>query len=170
MHERTEKRIAAQAAKTLTMMCVRNTFLEDLHAGISPVSKTGDYTDVKVIDGEGREIPWNDLSRLDDDEMKRLMKQIVNRVYTFFMRGEDPRYQAAIDRWRGPISRWDEPSRNWMTGFGMNQVNCQTKIPCLSRTKPGAVKSQAGRKTLRPHCQISSSGARHPGPYLPGHP
>src|ERR1700737_3481185 len=99
MHEKTEKRIAAKFAKTLTMMCVRNTFLEHLHEGISPVSKTGDYSDVKVIDGEGREIPWNDLSRLNDDEMKRLMKQIVNRFYTYFIRAEDPRYQAAVDRW-----------------------------------------------------------------------
>ena len=109
MHEKTEERIAAQLAKTITMMCVRNTFLEELHAGKWPVSTKGDYTDVKVIDGEGREIPWNELSRLNDDEMKKLMKQIVNRVYTFFMRAEDPRYQAAVDRWSGPISRWDEP-------------------------------------------------------------
>ena len=123
MHEKTEKRIAAQAAKTLTMMCVRNTFLEELHMGTSPVSKTGDYSDVKVVDGEGREIPWNELSRIDDDEMKKLMKQIVNRVYTFFMRDEDPRFQAAVERWSGPASRWDEPEPELDEGFGMNQGN-----------------------------------------------
>lgn len=34
----------------LAVMEVRNnTELEDLHAGISPSSKTGDYTDVKVV-------------------------------------------------------------------------------------------------------------------------
>lgn len=34
----------------LAVMGVRNnTELEDLHAGISPSSKTGDYTDVKVV-------------------------------------------------------------------------------------------------------------------------
>ena len=53
-----EKRIAAKLAKTLAMLCVRNTALEGLHAGTTPVSKTGDYSDVVVIDAEGREIPW----------------------------------------------------------------------------------------------------------------
>ena len=42
----------------LAVMGVRNnTELEDLHAGISPSSKTGDYTDVKVVTPYG-EIKW----------------------------------------------------------------------------------------------------------------
>jgi len=121
MHEKTEKRIAAQIAKTLTMMCVRNTFLEDLHAGKCPISKTGDYTDVKVIDGEGREIPWNELSRLNDAEMKTLMKQIVNRVYTYFIRAEDSRFQASVEKWGAVVDRWDEPEPELDEGFGMNK-------------------------------------------------
>ncbi len=121
MREKTEKRIAAQIAKTLTMMCVRNTFLEDLHTGVFPVSRTGDYSDVKVVDGEGREIPWNELSRLNDLEMKTLMKQIVNRVYTYFIRAEDPRFQASVEKWSGSASRWDEPEPELDEGFGMNK-------------------------------------------------
>ena len=61
--------------------CVRNTFLEDLHAGTSPSSKTGDFSDVKVVTPYG-EIPWNHLSRLSDEEMKKLMKEFVNKVYS----------------------------------------------------------------------------------------
>ena len=106
MHKKTEKRIAAQIAKTLTMMCVRNTFLEDLHAGKFPASKTGDYSDVKVIDGEGREIAWNELSRLNDDEMKVLIKQIANRVYTYFIRAEDPRFQISVEKWGAAAAHW----------------------------------------------------------------
>jgi len=35
-------------AKYLAQQCFRNTMLEDLHAGITPSSQTGDYTDVVV--------------------------------------------------------------------------------------------------------------------------
>ncbi len=123
MHEKTEKRIAAQIAKSLTMMCVRNTFLEDLHAGKVPFSKTGDYSDVKVIDGEGQEIAWNDLARLSNDEMKTLMKQIVNRIYTYFIRADDPRFQASVEKWSAVAARWDEPEPELDKNFGMNLDN-----------------------------------------------
>jgi hypothetical protein len=44
-----EKSLAAALAKAIVALCVRNTFLEDLHAGTTPSSKTGDYLDVKVV-------------------------------------------------------------------------------------------------------------------------
>ena len=53
--------------------CVRRGYLEKLHDGFTPVTRTGDYSDVKVIDAEGREIPWNQVSRIDQDEMKTLI-------------------------------------------------------------------------------------------------
>lgn len=56
MNAADEKRIAAKMAKTLAMMCVRNTGIETLHAGIVPVTHAGDYSDVRVIDADGREI------------------------------------------------------------------------------------------------------------------
>jgi hypothetical protein len=40
--------VMKRLAKHLTQQCFRNTFLEDLHAGITPDSKTGDYTDILV--------------------------------------------------------------------------------------------------------------------------
>ena len=40
------------------MMCFRNTVIEDFHGGIAPVSHTGDFSDVVVIDANGRRIPW----------------------------------------------------------------------------------------------------------------
>ena len=52
-----------EAAIALVQRCVRNTQLEDLHAGIFPASQSGDYDDVKVISPYG-EIPWNGLSRI----------------------------------------------------------------------------------------------------------
>lgn len=95
--------------------------LEDLHAGKFPASKTGDYSDVKVIDGEGREIAWNELSRLNNDEMKVLIKQIVNRVYTYFIRADDPRFQISVEKWGAAAVHWDEPEPELDESFGMNR-------------------------------------------------
>lgn len=42
MRKKDEERIAAKLAKVMAVMCVRNTKLENLHAGLVPVTKTGD--------------------------------------------------------------------------------------------------------------------------------
>lgn len=57
-------------ALKMAVSCVRNTIIENYHAGISPRSKIGDYSDVKVITPYG-EIAWNELSRISDDEMMK---------------------------------------------------------------------------------------------------
>ncbi len=62
---------AEKFATILAFHCVRNSYLEDLHAGMFPSSQTGDYTDVKVVSPYG-EIAWNRLGRISDEEMKRL--------------------------------------------------------------------------------------------------
>lgn len=56
-----------------------NTDLEELHAGITPSPKTGDYSDVKVITPYG-EIEWNRLSRISDKEMRSLMLSIEQAI------------------------------------------------------------------------------------------
>ena len=109
MNRNDEKRIAATLAKSLTMMCVRNTGLETLHAGMVPVTHAGDYSDVRVIDADGHEIPWNEVSHLDQDEMRALMKEIVNRIYTFNLLIDDPEFQDRLDRWTRFANLWDEP-------------------------------------------------------------
>lgn len=88
-------------ALALVETCVRNTQLEDLHAGIVPQSKTGDFSDVKVVMPFG-EIPWTDLSRISDPEMKTLMIEIVDRVFTFLHYPED---LARL----GPAVNWNRP-------------------------------------------------------------
>ena len=109
MHPKTEKRIAAQIAKTLAMMCVRNTFLERLHMGLTPKTKTGDYSDVKVIDGFGRETPWTETSKINDDEMKILMKQIVNRLYTWHMKPDALASTEYVKRLFNAAQKYDDP-------------------------------------------------------------
>jgi hypothetical protein len=109
MNHDDEKRIAAKLAKIMAMLCVRNTQLETLHAGLTPITRTGDYSDVVVLDADGRRIPWTEVSRFDEDEMRALMRDIVNRLYTFHLHADEPKLQATIERWMGVADKWDEP-------------------------------------------------------------
>ena len=104
-----EKRIAAKLAKIMAMLCVRNTQLETLHAGLTPITRTGDYSDVFVLDADGRRIPWTEVSRIDEAEMRALMRDIVNRLYTFHLHSDEPKLQAQIERWMGVADKWDAP-------------------------------------------------------------
>ncbi|WP_323032978.1 hypothetical protein [Paracoccus sp. (in: a-proteobacteria)] len=104
-----EKRIAAKLAKIMAMLCVRNTQLETLHAGLTPITRTGHDSDVVVLDADGRRIPWTEVSRFDEDEMRALMRDIVNRLYTFHLHADEPKLQATIERWMGVADKWDEP-------------------------------------------------------------
>ena len=109
MNENDEERIAAHLAKTMAMMCVRNTELENIHTGLTPVTRTGDYSDVLVIDADGRKIPWPEVSHFDDDAMRDLMRQVVNRLYSFQLLAGDPGFQKWMARWETVARKWDEP-------------------------------------------------------------
>ena len=68
-----DEKTCAELAKTLTTMCVRNAEIENIHAGKPLMTKTGDYSDVKVIDAEGNKFAWPEVSHISDGEMKVLM-------------------------------------------------------------------------------------------------
>ena len=78
----TDPVLQQRLAKYLVLQCFRNSMLEDLHAGLSPSSASGDFSDVSVNSPHGV-IPWPKVSRLNDDEMKRLMIDVVDRAYRF---------------------------------------------------------------------------------------
>ena len=104
-----EQGLIASISKSMALMCVRNTMREDIHAGIQPVSRSGDFTDVMVIDANGGEIPWPEVSRIEDEEMGRLMRQVVNRLFTSQANADDPHFLAMMDRALAEAWRWDEP-------------------------------------------------------------
>jgi len=109
MYETEEERITAKLAKVMAIMCVRNTALETLHAGVVPVTKAGDYSDVTVVDADGRKISWADVSHIDDDAMGDLMRQIVERLFTFHMKIDDADFQERVNRWASVAQKWDNP-------------------------------------------------------------
>ncbi|AGT11621.1 hypothetical protein [Paracoccus aminophilus] len=108
-----ERKIASVMAKAMALICVRNTCLETLHAGPGVVSHTGDYSDVIVTDANGRAIPWSEVSRISDDEMRELMREIVNRLYTFQLRLGDEEFRDYLDRQLTSTRNWDEPRHDW---------------------------------------------------------
>jgi hypothetical protein len=97
-----EERDLQRMTLALVETCVRNTGLEDLHAGRFPRSRTGDYSDVTVITPDG-EIPWTEVSRISDEEMKALMIEVVDRVYTWV---SFPEASAGL---RTATGAWDPP-------------------------------------------------------------
>lgn len=92
---------ARRIALALVEQCVRNTRLEDLHAGKVPETLSGDYSDVKVVTPFG-EIPWTEVSRISDPEMKALMIEVVNKVYTFVSHMEHLLHLEGAGRWARP--------------------------------------------------------------------
>ena len=99
-------------AKYMVLQCFRNSMLEDLHAGISPSSAAGDYSDVTVSSPYGV-IPWRKVSRLNDDEMKRLIIDVVDRAYRFIHMLLDKNTGGEILSLlaeRDPLPQWNEPT------------------------------------------------------------
>ena len=109
MSNKPQQEYSARLAKALAVLCVRHTCLEDLHAGEAVVSKAGDYSDVKVVTPD-REIPWTEVSRISQPEMKKLMRQVVNKLYTVLMSLEDEEAMDLVFR-RGHdyAHHWDDP-------------------------------------------------------------
>jgi hypothetical protein len=56
------------------------------------------------------EIPWHNVSRISDAEVKRLMKEIVDKIYTFLSRQNDSAFLEAFLGLGGRYAaKWDEP-------------------------------------------------------------
>ena len=108
----TEPVLQQRLAKYMVLHCFRNSMLEDLHAGISPSSAAGDYSDVTVSSPYGL-IPWNNVSRFNDEEMKRLMIDVVDRAYCFIHMLFDETTGSELLRLlaeHDPLPRWNEPT------------------------------------------------------------
>ena len=98
-------------AKYTVQQCFRNTVLEEFHPGTVPDSRSGHFSDVVVKTPYG-EIPWSDLSRLSDEEMKLVVRDAVNKTYRFLCRlfdeGTGGELILRLDEW-DLVPHWDDP-------------------------------------------------------------
>ena len=53
--------------------------------------------------------PLEGNARLHDDAMRDLMRQVVDRLYTFQELAGDPRMLQLMERWSTVTRHWDEP-------------------------------------------------------------
>jgi hypothetical protein len=96
-------------AKSITLTCVREGSIEKFHQGRGAYSKTGDYTDVTVVTPFG-EIPWNEVIHISQEEMKKLMQEIVNKIYTVLANIDNEEFIIALTNWGGGYTpHWDTP-------------------------------------------------------------
>lgn len=114
-----DEEMLTRLALVLVETGLRGSRLEELHAGVSPSSAIGDYSDVKVVTPYG-EIAWSRLSRLDNEEMKALMIEVVDRVYTILNYPDAFSRLLAAGRWNKPklspalmdtVHRWEARQR-----------------------------------------------------------
>jgi hypothetical protein len=76
-----------------------------------PDSKRGDHSDIVVHTPFG-EIPWNEVSRLDDAEMQALMIDVVNRTYQFLQELFDEKRSGELLlrlAEKDPVPDWENP-------------------------------------------------------------
>lgn len=145
MTPETEQRIAATLAKTMAMLCVRNTQQETLHAGKTPATRTGDLSDVTVVDANGNRIPWTEVSHIPDAQMRDLMRDIVNRLYTFHLCADDPKLQATIERWKAVAEKWEEP-KDRQTMFGQDGCHLRDSDTIRAETEPTSSSNTIARQ------------------------
>jgi hypothetical protein len=91
----------AREAKAIVAIAFRNGPIEDVHAG------------KRCPTCEGQP----GYSRITDPEMKAIMKNAVDRVYTLLcLKSQDPKqYEIQIRYGELYTARWDEP--NWSAGL-----------------------------------------------------
>ena len=104
-----DEKTAQELAKCIVLRCFRNTELENIHAGKEPHSESGDYSDVYVVTPAG-EIPWNDVSKISNEQMKELRKEVVNTTYSFLVKMDDEKFlQKSLELSMPFTHNWDMP-------------------------------------------------------------
>ena len=96
-------------SKSMVMVCLRNSMLEHHHAGIEPLRRTGDFTDVMAINATSRKISRPEVSRTEDQEMGCPVRQVGDCLNTFHAKADDLQFLAMMDRALAEACRWDEP-------------------------------------------------------------
>lgn len=104
-----------KTALGIALHCVRNTLLENIHAGITPKSLKGDGSDIYVVTPHGT-IPWNEVSRINNTEIKAFMIEVVNKIYTYQVNRDNVEFSKRIDTLtQRSTYNWNEPEYldNW---------------------------------------------------------
>ena len=133
---------ASGMAKLMALICFEDSRLGRLKEGLGPVTRTGDYSDVVVVDADGRIIPWQRVARLDAEEMRRTRREIVNRLYTWLRNLESPALLELSSHRREETSERDRPRedavlKKQMEALASGVVETVKTSPATGTTTPG---------------------------------
>jgi len=103
---------------------VADTRRGDIHSGIHPVTHTGNFSAVVVIDANGRRIPWPEAAHIEPDELRDLMRQIVTRLYTGNVKAGDFDFLGMLDWAAREDQARDEPELDEVTIRGLSAGGC----------------------------------------------
>jgi len=110
-----DKKQAKLLARFLSEDSFRNSILEDYHSGAFPSTKDK-YEDVVVISPYGQ-IPFNKLSRISDEEMRKLMLNAESRLLSALMSNHikvelsDVFFKVLKSKYKNGVS-WDKKNYN----------------------------------------------------------
>lgn len=159
----------AALALALVETGFRNSRLEELHAGVSPQTAVGDYSDVKVVTPYG-EIAWSEVSRIDDEEMKGLMIEVVDRIYTMLAHPEPFLRLMGAARWDQPkldpammdsVARW----RARQAGMARQEVMATWPLDETKRPPPLRREHRAAAERDTPDTSDAPDRAAGPGSF-----
>jgi hypothetical protein len=89
--------MSAKLAFGIVKMALDCEEMSALEAGIEPVTQIGDQSDIRIV-YKGHEVPWTEVGRVSDDEMRLLIKRWVDRVYTVLKQLHDTKFLVAALR------------------------------------------------------------------------
>ena len=136
--ETMSRRGAISTANLMALMCVADSKLGKFGEGGSPVTRTGEYSNVIVVDADGRAIPWQRVARLDADEMRTTMREIAQAVHL----SAEPREHRA-----GGADRSSAPGHG---GLGQTQRRCgPEEVDGGARQRGGRDRNETGRRGVR---------------------
>lgn len=92
-----ERLVAKRMAKALAFLCLNDHFKLPLHNGSSPVSKTGDYSDVFITDAEGHQTIWCQTCRVSYQEREKMIKDVADGIYDFLLNIETDSYARRLE-------------------------------------------------------------------------
>lgn len=81
-----------------------------LTTGKQPASKTGDYSDIAVIDADGNKLAWAEIAKISEKEMEAIKQDVANRIYTFLANmGNELYLDDFSNKGRRKTVNWNEP-------------------------------------------------------------
>ena len=85
------------------------------------------------------------------------MRQVVNRLYTFQVRAEEPGFLERIARWMDVASRWDEPKLD--DAFLRATTQCRSRL-CVGFPNPYSRQDDPRLHALPEHRASRRGGVR----------